>query len=496
MTKREPPEVPELFPTPPKEGEPAAIYETRRDPETGIVYTRQLSQEDALTVIKNALRENAEALNNSANIEAAKQAAENLRRTIAPVLNEAIEQLERITSNTSEELINACRRLDKELEAARKRAEIEIKFREKELKKKYYQGKTYLEILSDHTEKILTLSDEEQEAATQEDGSILVPGTMYEHYRRALIAHFDKLEAAPAYTLRNPAEMVIPFDKVTSALFNEKNPDNLEEVSGGVNIEGKAEREQGTLIRTNYTLRSVKGALPPSLNKKDLVFLLYIDAIYAQAIKDGIPKDEVKLTPYKLAQLVYRTDRPNDRRLNEVKEQVEKLQTISVVIDNAEEAEARGKKYMARDIIYLMPCEIVDGYIHILQRPRYISQYLLGDVGQYSTIKPALLNVPISYTETNCAIICELLRNILGNFTPKDAKTGETVISLSHLWERCGISGGDKPAERTRRAKLKKETIEPLLKSWSEEHGLIGGFRFDRTNIYIKKSPKRITGEK
>lgn len=395
-------------------------------------------------------------------------------------------------------------------------------FIKREIKKAFYKGKTFEELENEYINAFLALPFETQQKAIDSNDMFILPGSMYEHLMMAWKAYIEKDNGIPAVKLREPFGVIMPLDKVTSAIANEKNPEKAEEITGSIHVESRKERESGKELETTYIIKRENKEISLSISKKDLFMIMMFDAIYVTALGDGIDKDEVKATPYELAKIIYKVERPGKHYIDDIIEAVRKNRNISVRIDNSKEAAERDKDTLDEEF-YLLPCEIKrDGRIHILKRPVIVEEWIMNIMGEYTTITPDILCVPsVSVTDDNCAIILELLRSILGTFTPKDAKTGEKIISFSVLWENCAIPGKTQ-AERNQRTRLRNNTIIPCLKYWSagnfanmttaerkaarenkhdkrflpEELRIIDGFRIDRNNIYITPRPENITGGK
>ncbi len=520
-------------------GKKAYIIERGRDEKTGIVYDRAIREieqppEDNITPLKEALRTLSKELKKTGEsvTEAAKAAAgdtsginaalEQIKKTISPAMKQ-------ITALTSEA------KASEEFKKAAEAAEAELNFREKELKKKfykeafwkynkkkheklleqaspeeleefrkkYYKAPSWVDIMQEHREAIQTASETEIAMSLWDDGSVIISGTMYEHYIRARNADILRRKEASTIKLREPMGLIMPMDKVTSKIGNEKNPENKEVIEGSVFLSSRAERTAGKEIKTIYTIRKHNQEIALSISKKDLFMIMMLDGIYTTAIADGIDKSEVKATPYDLAKLIYNVERPGKHYINDLLASVYKNRSISVYIDNSEAAEERGKETIP-EAFYLLPVEITkEGKIHILKRPVIVEEWILQVMGEYTTIPPDILRVPsVNLTDDNCAIIFELLRSILGKFTSKNAATGEKEIPFSLLWENCGIAGKTQ-SEMNQRTRLRKNTIIPCLEYWSagnylyrteKERAEIRNQKPDKKNIYLSEAARIIDG--
>lgn len=381
-------------------------------------------------------------------------------------------------------------------------------FIKKELKKAFYEGRTIEELEDEYINMFLALPFEEQQKALDEKEIYLFPGTKYAKFIKAWQEFILKDGGESAFKLREPENLRISFDRVTSEVSNQKNPKQAAEIAGSVFVESRREREAGKKLETTYIIKKDDEKVSLSLNKKDLLFIMFIDGIYRQALIDGVPKDDVKLTPYELAKIVFQVDRPGTHYIDDVKEMTKRLRRISVCINNEQEAKERGKVEFNEEF-YLLPCEITkEGMIHILKRPVLFVEWIEKVMKEFTTVSPKVLCVPsVSMTDDTCAIRLELLRSILGNFTRVDKVTKEKVIPFSLLFENCGISDKD---QKTR----SKKTIEKCLVWWSGEEfrktkdeyktfltlpeplRIIDGFRIDRKNIYIKPIAKTLTEKK
>ena len=388
-------------------------------------------------------------------------------------------------------------------------------FIKKELQKEFYEGRTIEELEDEYINMFLALPFEEQQKALDKKEIYLFPGTKYEHFIKAWQAFLLKDGGEIAFKLREPSGVILPFDKVTSAMFNQKNKEQAETITGSIRVESKKERAKGKELETKYIIEREDKQIALSMSKKDLFFLMMIDGIYVQAVYDGVPGNKVEATPLDLAKIIYRAQRPGTAYVEEIKEAVTRMRNISVRINNEQEAKERGKDTLP-DTFYLLPCEFRNGKVHILKRPVLIDEWVIPIMGEFTTISPDILGVPkVNKTDDNCAIILELLRSALGSFTHKNAITGEKEIPFSLLFENCGILGNSQ-ADRNKKARLKKNCIIPSLVYWSAGNfsggeretkykdapkmpvptRIIDGFRIDRDTIYIIPRAKGIDGKK
>ena len=388
-------------------------------------------------------------------------------------------------------------------------------FIKKELKKAYYEGSTIEELENEYINMFLALPFEEQQKGIDGKEIYLFPGTKYEQFINAWKSFIIKEGGETTFKLREPSGVILPFDKVTSAMFNQKNKEQNEVITGSIRVESKKERAKGKELETKYIIEREDKHISLSMSKKDLFFLMMIDGIFVQALYDGVPSNKVEATPLDLAKIIYRAQRPGTAYVEEIKEAVTRMRNISVTINNEQEAKERGKDTLP-DTFYLLPCEFKNGKVHILKRPVLIDEWVIPIMGEFTTISPDILGVPkVNKTDDNCAIILELLRSALGSFTHKNAITGEKEIPFSLLFENCGILGNSQ-ADRNKKARLKKNCIIPSLIYWSAGNfsggerdtkykdapkmpvptRIIDGFRIDRDTIYITPIPKKLDEKK
>lgn len=391
-------------------------------------------------------------------------------------------------------------------------------FTKKELKKECYEGKSIEEIENDYVNAFLALPFEEQQKRLNnsgEDELCFVPGSLYERFIYAWENYALQIAEETTIKLREPEALILPIDKVTSSIFNQKNKEHAETITGSIRVESKKERAKGKELETSYIIEREDKQIALSISKKDLFFLIMIDGIYTQAVFDGVPSNRVEASPLELAKIIYRAKRPGTAYIEEIKEAVTRMRNISVKINNEQEAKEHGKDTLD-DTFYLLPCEFRSGKVQILKRPVMIEEWVLPIMGQYTTIAPDILGVPsVNKTDDNCAIILELLRSIMGEFTYKNQITGEKEISISKLFVNCGIAGSTQ-AERNKKTRLRKNTILPCLVYWSAgnyakneaettyktyeklkpEARIIDGFRLEKETIYIIPKAKNITSQK
>ncbi len=274
-----------------KAGEKAYIIERRRDKKTGIVYDRAIREieqapEDNITPFKEALRKLS---------EEAKKATEFLQEPIKDMpgkatetISEALEEIkktipaamEQITALTSE--ITA----SEEFKRAQEIAALELRFRNRELKKKFYKeafskyfakkhetelkqaspeeledfkrefyrAPSWDDIMQEHREAIQAASDTEIALSTREDGSVIIPGTMYEHYKNAWREYFRAWQDAKITIINNPTRLegdpLLQHGQVYNALFPLANPEQKDYISIELDGAGADDKENNRPVLT------------------------------------------------------------------------------------------------------------------------------------------------------------------------------------------------------------------------------------------------------
>lgn len=186
---------------------------------------------------------------------------------------------------------------------------------------------------------------------------------------------------------------------------------------------------------------------------------------------------------YMSAGMIYRTMggncRPNTKKLEKIKQSIEKMAVVRISIDNAEEA-SKYKYPRFREVgANLLACEYEqeteirggksDYCLHLLSKPllmRYAEEHK-----QLTTYTPEQFQCPLSITEMNCAID-DYFHYRIARASGKTAK-----IKLETLFEYCNIT--------TRKARHDAREKLTAFLDFYVKNGLIHGYSLETDAISI-----------
>lgn len=527
-----------------KAGEKAYIIERGRDEKTGIVYDRAIREieqppEDNITPFKEALRTLSKELKKTGEsvTEAAKAAAGDTSG-----INAALEQIkktipaamEQITALTSEV------KASEEFKRAQEIAELEIRFRNRELKKKFYKeamlklsekeheklleqaspeelkefkkefykAPSWDNVMNEHREAIQAASDTEIALSTREDGSVIIAGTMYEHYKNAWRDYYNLYLEAKRNVIEAPARhnkrIFFPIAQAFNNAFplsNPKNKDNISfEFDGASEEDRQNKRKVVTLVNIDFS------DLPFHLTKELTsfdgdIFSACFTLCLEEAKKNGGGERDLFpcVTTIKELHETLGQELGGNQQKNFVGS-LDKLDRVRILIDNSQEIE-NGYKYSNTSR---------NGWAHVLN-VEYIPTIIQNQKGQKENIEAlyiqptALMNyiasrgqfIPVSreffslsegvFNKNDRA---RSVRNYIIKAIHTQTKTaGAITILFETLCKKCYIS---RKANLHQEDRITKNVIEPLLKAY-KNGGLIEKYTIkpkEKITIQVEPAPK------
>ena len=555
MTKREPPEVPELFPTPPKEGEPAAIYETRRDPETGIVYERVIREieqppEDNITPFKEALRKLSKDVKmvSEEYVEPLKENSENAKE-ISAALKEIIKTIpaamEQITALTSE--ITA----SEEFKKAQEIAALELRFRNRELKKRFYKetfwkryekkhkkeidqatpeelekikkefykAPSWEDVLQEHSEAIQAASDTEIALSTREDGSVIIAGTIYEHYKNAWRDYLRAWQDAKITIIDNPTRLegkpILQHGQVYNALFPiATKPEDNGFIS--LEIDGAGEEDKQNNIPVLTLIDIDFNDFPKEITKELTSFDGDIFSACFSLCREAAKRnggDDRSISPCittlrDIYNALGNDKAPGGNQLDNIISSISKLDQTRILINNDEEI-ANGYYSGSRLInkgwahfihVDYLPMTIKgkkgtqETLYAVRLSPTSLMDYI-AKKGQYTAIQREYYSlIAASGLYMNDRAIT--VRNYIIKAIHTQTKTaGAITIRFETLCEKCNISRKSKDKQEKRAT---DKIIKPILDVYKDKK-LIQDYKIiekDKIIIQVEPAPKLETKKK
>ena len=173
--------------------------------------------------------------------------------------------------------------------------------------------------------------------------------------------------------------------------------------------------------------------------------------------------------------------RPSATDLTKMNNAITKMMKAHIVIDNMRESKAHKSVQYTKYDASLLPCERISGFvngqlteglIHIFREPPVMS--FAKERRQITTIKPALLQSPISKTSENIQIEDYLINRI----SKMKNGTGEKKILLTTLYENVGIT-------TTKQKQRAPEKIRKVL-DFYKKNDFIKGYSMDKISLLIK----------
>ena len=173
--------------------------------------------------------------------------------------------------------------------------------------------------------------------------------------------------------------------------------------------------------------------------------------------------------------------RPAASDIEKINNSITKMSKAHVTVDNLNEITKHKRQPRFRYDAPLLPCERIQGYVngqlaesilHIFREPPVMS--FAKAHGQLTTIKPALLQSPISKTRSNILLEDYLIDRIA------KIKSGHSPakILLSTIYENTEIT----TVKQKQRA---PERIEKILDHFRAQ-GFIKSYKMDKISIVVK----------
>ena len=392
-------------------------------------------------------------------------------------------------------------------EEAKKEKDI-VKEKEKELRKIHYREPSWEEVLDEHIETIEAASDSAIAMATLEDGSVLMPGTMYEHYKKAwreylsawLEAKKTVMEAPTTHNKRIFFPIAAAFGKLFP-LSNLQNSDYLTLEFNGANEEDKKdERDVITLINLDFS------ELPFHISKELTtfdgdIFTACLTLCLEAAKKAG--GGERDLSPcITTIREVYNTlgqDVGGNQQKSFI-DALDKLDRARILIDNDQEI-LEGYKYQNAKQNGWGHVLNVEYYPVTIQNQKGIKEnvgalyitptglmHYIVQRGQFISVKREFFSLLEGVFNKNDR--ARSVRNyIIKAIHTQTKRNGSITILFETLCEKCKISRKPKDNQEKRTT---ENIIKPILQTYKAA-GLIQDFQIkekDKITIQVDPAPK------
>lgn len=503
-----------------KAGEKAYIIERGRDEKTGIVYERAIREveqppEDNITPFKEALRKLSKEVK-KASEAITEQVEEEYKKTtgisaaleeIRKVMPAAMKQITALTSNSE---------LSEEFKKAQEIAALEIRFRNRELKKKFYKehlfeqykrkhreemenitpeqlealkkdiyrAPSWGEVLEEHSQAIQSATDTEIIMSTREDGSVIIAGTMYEQYKNAWRDYVNSYLDAKRNVIEAPAKhnerIFFPIAAAFNNVFPLSNPENKESISlqfnGASAADKKDNRDVVTLINIDFS------ELPFHLSKELTsfdgdIFSACFTLCLEEAKKNGGGERDLLpcVTTIKEVHETLAQELGGNQQKNFI-DALDKLDRVRIQIDNSQEIE-NGYKY---------PNTTRNGWAHVLNveyfpttiqnqkgqkenidalyiQPTGLMHYI-AQRGQFISVRREFFSLSEGAFNKNDR--ARSVRNYIIKAIHTQTKTaGAITILFETLCQKCNIS---RKASLHQEDRITKNVIEPLLMAYKK----------------------------
>ena len=537
-------------------GKKSYIIERGRDEKTGIVYDRAIREieqppEDNITPFKEALRNLSKELKKTGEsvTEAAKAAAGDTSG-----INEAIEQIKKTISPAMEQItaLTSEAKASEEFKRAQEIAELEIRFRNRELKKKFYKeaflkrsekknqkelkqaspeeleefrkdfykSPSWDDIMQEHREAIRAASDTEIALSTREDGSVIIAGTMYEHYKNAWRDYFRAWQDAKITIIDNPTRLegkpILQHGQVYNAIFPLANPEDKDyisiEIDGAGDYDKKNNRPVLTLIDIDFN------ELPKELTKELTsfdgdTFSACFSLCREAAKRNGGGEREISqcITTIRDIYNALGNDKaPGGNQLDNIVSSLDKLDRARIQINNDNEISEgyySGARLINKGWAHFVHVDYLPMTIKgkkgtqetlyaVRLSPTALMDYI-AQKGQYRTIKRefySLIAASGLYMNDRALTV----RNyIIKAIHTQNTKASSFSILFETLCEKCNISRKAKDKQEKRAT---DNIIKPILQIY-KDGGLIQDFKIiEKDKIIIKRvgdpAPKLETKKK
>ena len=536
-----------------KAGEKAYIIERGRDEKTGIVYERAIREveqppEDNITPFKEALRKLSEETKKVSEFiqEPVKELSEQ-----ATGISAALEEIQKtlpaamaqITAITSE--ITA----SEEFKKAKEIAELEISFRKKQLKgkfykdyiferykmqhreemkeatpeeidalkKQYYRAPSWEEILEEHREAIQNASEAEIALSTRENGSIVIPGTMYEHYKNAWREHLEAYEAAKRNIITSAMRLenkpIFHKSPAMNNLFPLKPTEGEDIVSFEFNSASQEDRENNIDVVTyiDVDFSEIPIEFTKELTSFDgEVFCACFSLCREAARKAGGGDRDLFpciTTPREIYRAMGYDKALGGNQKEDILQALEKMDITRIKVDNSQEIlnnyktsltiRKKGWGSLFRASYLSTTIEDQKGIKETQTVKLLPSDFMdyIANRGQYTAINREFFSlVAASGLYMNDRALT--VRNyIIKAILTQDRRNGDITILFETLCKKCNISRNPKDNQEKRTT---KKIIEPILEAYKGGH-LIKGYKIiekDKIIIHVEDpAPKLEAGK-
>lgn len=468
-------------------GEKNYIIERRRDEKTGIVYDRAIREIDNITPFKEALQKLS--TDTSKAVDA-----------IRPLIKPALAQIEALVSDLES---------NEAFKAAQAAAAAELDFRTNELKKKYYKGASWEDILTEHSKAISTASDAEIAMSTREDGSVIIPGTMYEHYKKAWNDHV--FLSVHNLLLPQPAKIKDKSFMLTAAaqraIFPTQNEEDKTIIQKSFDSASREDKDNNISALTILTIdfSELGEDIARRLSSFDGEVLSACFSICRQkAIEEGRGNNELSQCITNIASIweaMGYARKPNAREYEAVKTSLNKLRRILIDIDNSDEIAEAGYRYknMTQEgATYIMIIEYTIAKF-VNQKGKQVitdavrltpSLYM-----KYIADRQQFISVPREFMEINGVKKEERVSNtersrqirnyIIVSIKKWERPDGTSIILIDTLCERFNIS--KRPEDKAKQRAI-DNIVKPILEGYKNKK-LIEGYKITKDRIIIQVHP-------
>ena len=279
----------------------------------------------------------------------------------------------------------------------------------------------------------------------------------------------------PSIFATKVSSIEFPLDKLNSNIWRTA-PDQID---GQIALEVEmGKKGEGAIVYYSIDFEALENDLQISkrLEPYDKRVYMAVNAIYNS--REG-KVDRMSIT--QIYNAMGYEGRPAASDIEKINNSITKMAKAHVTVDNLDEATKHKRQPRFRYDAPLLPCERIQGYVngqlaesilHIFREPPVMS--FAKAHGQLTTIKPALLQSPISKTRSNI-----LLEDYLIDRIAKIKNgTSPAKILLSTVYENTEIT----TVKQKQRA---PEKIEKILDHFRSQ-GFIKSYKMDKISIVVK----------
>ena len=267
-----------------------------------------------------------------------------------------------------------------------------------------------------------------------------------------------------------------PLDKLNSNIWRTTEDDQID---GQLSLEVEmGKKGEGAIVTYSIDFEALEKDLQISkrLEPYDKRVYVAVNAIY-NSREEKV--DRMSIT--QIYNAMGYEGRPAATDIEKINNSITKMSKAHVTVDNLGETQKHKKQEHFSYDSPLLPCERIQGYVngqltegilHIFREPPVMS--FAKAHGQLTTIKPTLLQSPISKTRSNILLEDYLIERIA------QIKTGRSPakILLSTVYEKTEIT----TVKQRQRA---PEKIEKILDHFRRQ-GFIKSYKMDKISIVVK----------